>query len=381
MRTFNKATFAMCLVGLLSAISIDAKADDFNGFDANSDKNVWKLANPQLHDNEECYSVEEIEGGYVLRFKKDYTAQDSPIWFDTTLGRDELEFDEVYDFSCHFETTGSLDRIELYFAAINNKWGDEIMFNQMTYIEAGKDNIFYTSRRCPVGGYDSRYCFFVIRPTIITIPANTELKITDICLIKHSDNTIVAPDPDRTLYEPFEQEGCRFEILSYATHEVSVKNVVESRPGYYEIPSSVTCGDTDYTITEIGEYAFVNQEFSSLIIPASVKKIGQYAFRNCSSLRQILMTSPVAPEVAYGAFVLAPTLHTMLYVPAGSIDNYTFAPGWCDFANIVEGETLAISTIPDEQPEGAAIYTIDGKTADASSPGLRIVDGRVVLNR
>lgn len=376
----NKSMIATWLACLLSTCCLTANAESFNGYDASSDKNLWRQAAPQVKVDTTLFSVEDIENGFLIRSKKDCSDENTLIWIDTALGKEDFTSEEQYDFSCHFESSASLDRIQLYFACINNRWGDEILFNTLTYIESGKDNVFYSSQRCRIGGYDAQQCFFAISPTIISIPANTELKITDICLIKHSDNTIEVPEKSCVFYQPFEQDGSRFDILSYAKREVSIQNI-EPRQGMYAIPSSVQYDDTDYTITEVSESAFANQDLTSLIIPASIKSIGQYAFRNCSSLREVHVMNPEAPAVDYGAFALVPTNHTMLYVPVGSKDNYAYSPVWCDFVNIVEiDEPLAISAVNAARATDAKSYTLDGKITDATSAtGLRIVDGRVVL--
>lgn len=147
-----------------------------------------------------------------------------------------------------------------------------------------------------------------------------------------------------------------------------------------DIPASVTYNNTTYSVTSIGELAFVDcYDLTSVIIPSSITSIGESAFAYCSSLTSIDIPSSVISigEVAFGhcsslttidipssvtsigveAFsecsgltsitcraVNAPELgddvfggvdkSIPLYVPSESIEAYQAASGWSDFTNI-----------------------------------------------
>ena len=60
------------------------------------------------------------------------------------------------------------------------------------------------------------------------------------------------------------------------------------------LPSEVYDGDTKYTLTEIGDYAFYAcQGMTSVTIPTSVTLIGAYAFEGCSGLTSITIPESV----------------------------------------------------------------------------------------
>lgn len=67
-----------------------------------------------------------------------------------------------------------------------------------------------------------------------------------------------------------------------------------------EIPKTITYGDVDYTVTEIGEGAFENcdgyqnskvRTINSISLPDSIEKIGNYAFFRCVGLDSMKMPS------------------------------------------------------------------------------------------
>ncbi len=74
---------------------------------------------------------------------------------------------------------------------------------------------------------------------------------------------------------------------------------------------------------------------SSYTIPATVNKIGEYAFSGCYLMSDFTverLTPPAIPAGVFAGIKADATLH----VPAGSADAYRNATGWSDFANIEE---------------------------------------------
>lgn len=57
-----------------------------------------------------------------------------------------------------------------------------------------------------------------------------------------------------------------------------------------------------YTVDEIGAGAFYNSFIENISIPSTVKKIGWWAFFNCSSLKEVKLKSGVQ-QILYGAFI------------------------------------------------------------------------------
>ena len=113
------------------------------------------------------------------------------------------------------------------------------------------------------------------------------------------------------------------------------------------------------SVTRIGEYAFDNcTSLTSITIPESITRIGRNAFYGCSSLTFITIGSSVTsignkafayctnltdvycsaenvPSTGYDAFEGSSISSATLHVPAGSIDNYKSKSPWSKFGSIV----------------------------------------------
>ena len=104
---------------------------------------------------------------------------------------------------------------------------------------------------------------------------------------------------------------------------------LEGRPGNYVsgkliIPSVASDGLSDYTVTTISAYAFVDQWMTEVIIPRSVTSIEYSAFRNCRSLTEVKIGDSVT-SIAAHAFQGCRSL-TKLTIPDSvtSIGEYAF---------------------------------------------------------
>ena len=90
----------------------------------------------------------------------------------------------------------------------------------------------------------------------------------------------------QTLYYTITDATNRYVKITYPGSSTSSPWSGFTKPkGTLTIPSSVSNGETTYTVTEIGEYAFSNCGGlnGSLTIPNSVTFIGDYAFQYCSA--------------------------------------------------------------------------------------------------
>lgn len=80
--------------------------------------------------------------------------------------------------------------------------------------------------------------------------------------------------------------------LNAADHTATVASYDDSTPdGVIDIPDTVISGGQPYTVTAIGEYAFIPSRkitnVSSVFIPATVTSIGRFAFRCCKFLATV----------------------------------------------------------------------------------------------
>lgn len=78
------------------------------------------------------------------------------------------------------------------------------------------------------------------------------------------------------------------------------------------------------------------EELKSLTIGNSVTKLGDYAFRGCSSLIGIYLTHTTPPSVGSNAFTETLYTNTTLYVPQSSLTTYQSSEHWKHFLNIEE---------------------------------------------
>ena len=89
---------------------------------------------------------------------------------------------------------------------------------------------------------------------------------------------------------------------------------------------------------EIGNYCFYsNRWIANITFPASITKIGSYAFNSCSALTTIKMLSTTPPSIQSNTF--STTYLTKIIVPQGSLSKYQSATNWSVLAGIMEEAT------------------------------------------
>lgn len=95
-------------------------------------------------------------------------------------------------------------------------------------------------------------------------------------------------------------------------------------------------------IVEIEPFAFAYGEFTSVELPASVKKIGEYAFVNCNSLRYLKLDAVVPPELGDYAFMFYNSksnsyeVNGILTVKVPSDAKDTYLSEWKNYAAIIK---------------------------------------------
>lgn len=104
---------------------------------------------------------------------------------------------------------------------------------------------------------------------------------------------------------------------------------------FLNLPSKVYDGNTEYTLTRIGEYSFcVNKYLISVNIPSTVKEIGDYAFYVCPMLSDVEFNSP---DTSLGEYCFAGCITiSSIDLPANldKIPTGAFALCW-ELTNIV----------------------------------------------
>ena len=123
---------------------------------------------------------------------------------------------------------------------------------------------------------------------------------------------------------------------------------------YYKNCSVLDLSRT-YGMTYVPSYNFSgNSALSSVVLPAGIERIDNYAFRNCSSLSSISIFAPTPPTIGTRAF--EGIGDSVVYVPADALALYQDAEGWKDFTILPLAKQ--VSALEVNLPEGpdASIY-------------------------
>ena len=101
--------------------------------------------------------------------------------------------------------------------------------------------------------------------------------------------------------------------------------------------------------------------------------IGNFAFKNCSSLTSVTSLATTAPSAYEDTFSTTVYLNAMLYVPIGSLDSYKSATCWKNFL-IEEKDVSGVEGVKaDDNLVEKARYSLDGKMLLAPAKGVNIV--------
>lgn len=78
-------------------------------------------------------------------------------------------------------------------------------------------------------------------------------------------------------------------------------------------------------------------KLTDITLPASVTKVGEYAFYNCSSLQSVTFLGTTPPELGENAFLGTNSFLT-IYVPASALSAYRQAPGWKAYVERIQAK-------------------------------------------
>ena len=162
-------------------------------------------------------------------------------------------------------------------------------------------------------------------------------------------------------------KGCSSLINLY----YKIDEKIETYLRYGHLYINVKCGI---------EYYLNDKKITSVAIPSTITKLGEYAFQNCRDLTSVYVSwqSPISTGSAfYGVDISKCTL----YVPQGTEQDYWLAPVWGDFGKIVEFDATGIDKVTTStDAKEVSRYSVNGQRLSAPAKGLNIVkysDGSV----
>lgn len=161
----------------------------------------------------------------------------------------------------------------------------------------------------------------------------------------------------------------------------------EIEPGSLNVTENITILDNfeidgyEYTVDNIGDYAFYLTKITKVVIPKTILSIGTDAFAFCD-LHSVV--TYIEDPFDTDAFRYLNTSNVTLYVPNGCMEKYKTTKGWSDFKSIVEMKTTNIQFIGnlEQVNKKEFIMSIQGRRINGKpTKGVYIESGRKVVTK
>ena len=122
-----------------------------------------------------------------------------------------------------------------------------------------------------------------------------------------------------------------------------------------------------YTVKEVSDFAFRNNaDVETVELPASIERIGGFAFASCANLRRITLKSLQPPKISYDSFIDS---NICFYVPESSYVSYLQDEKWGQLADCIfpdlNGNTMQVSVLFDSNG-GEPVAAISGLAINAT---------------
>jgi len=120
----------------------------------------------------------------------------------------------------------------------------------------------------------------------------------------------------------FEYEGLKYTVLDEVAKTVEVSSSSTRYAGDIVIPATVSDGESEYSVTSIGEMAFSQcTGLTSIEIPSSVTSIGDGAFNWCSNLNNITVEEGNTKYTSIDGVLYNYEKTTLLKYPEGKTEE------------------------------------------------------------
>lgn len=136
-------------------------------------------------------------------------------------------------------------------------------------------------------------------------------------------------------------------------------------------------------MTSIELYTFSRcSSLTTIILPESLTRIGEWAFGECSNLTSIYCLG-MNPPTLIGQCVFDSDAYNFadVFVPQGAQDTYQRATGWENFWSIKEFDPSGIDQFTNDNSQ-MTIYDLNGRKvldADKIKSGIYIINGKKVF--
>ena len=134
----------------------------------------------------------------------------------------------------------------------------------------------------------------------------------------------------------FEVDGFYYDVLSMSDLTCAVTSGDNKYTGEVNIPEQVTCNKRTFSVTSIGDYAFMGcSNLTSVTIGNSVTSIGHDAFIGCSTLASVTIPNSVT-TIGNHSFTGCTSLETVIIEDGSSVLDL----GYNAYSSISTGEGL-----------------------------------------
>lgn len=170
----------------------------------------------------------------------------------------------------------------------------------------------------------------------------------------------------------FDNIGTDLAMKYFGTDEIVLPPNLQSIGKYAFYGLRLKTVEFNEGLCEIGCDAFSNNNLTDVVLPSTLKRLGENAFNNYwgqqQHIRTITCLAPEPPEIIHSddgyplhSNITSEEANQILVVPVGKVDAYRNAPGWSLFGKIVELGTDYIKDVDSDNRIGISIAYNQGQ--------------------